>query len=171
MSISDLLPIEPFEFGNALDAARLCGAYPAGSIGTGANLRAALSTFRGDRLLGFGRCKNPRCNNPRWGVWCRTIRINGTDVGTLRCLRCGWEMRAASAKCLPDRLPVYADHRTQAHCERCGVLGGVEEHHWAPKHLFGWDESETWPTSLLCPPCHRQWHSIVTPNMGQRKAS
>jgi hypothetical protein len=171
VSLRDLLPIEPFGFRLAAAATRLDGEYPLAGNGTGANLRAALGSFRGSRLIGFGPCKSPRCSNTRYGVWCKTIRSNGTEVASLRCLRCGWEIRAASMKKISVALPVYADHRTEAHCEKCGESGGVELHHWAPRHLFGWEEADEWPTSLLCPPCHRRWHSLVTPNMGQRKAS
>lgn len=170
MNVRDLLPFEPFGLSDALDAARLQGRYPL-ETGTGANLREALALYRQHRHIGLGKCKNPRCNNPRWGVWCRTIKTNGTDVASLRCLRCGWEMRAVSTKRAPAPLPVYADHRRDAYCERCGAHGDVEEHHWAPKHLFGFDEAEEWPTALLCLPCHRRWHQVVTPTMNQRKAS
>lgn len=51
-------------------------------------------------------------------------------------------------------------------CEVCGDQGTTEEHHWAPRHLFG-DESYKWPTSLLCRACHQHWHRIVTPQMGK----
>jgi hypothetical protein len=50
-------------------------------------------------------------------------------------------------------------------CERCGSRG-VEEHHWAPHHLF--DDSWDWPTSFLCRDCHMRWHRIITPNMGKK---
>ena len=42
-------------------------------------------------------------------------------------------------------------------CERCGSPG-VELHHWAPRHIFGENEADRWPTSYLCIPCHTEWH-------------
>lgn len=60
-----------------------------------------------------------------------------------------------------DELTVLRDHRTSTPCERCGATTGVERHHWAPVYIFGWDEAEQWPTSMLCPPCHREWHRMV----------
>jgi hypothetical protein len=53
---------------------------------------------------------------------------------------------------------------------RCDVCDadGAERHHFAPRALFGAD-ADRWPTALLCVPCHRKWHSIVTP--GMRKAT
>lgn len=43
-------------------------------------------------------------------------------------------------------------------CERCGDGSqGVQEHHWAPKSVFG-GEAYDWPTSNLCPSCHAEWH-------------
>lgn len=46
-------------------------------------------------------------------------------------------------------------------CDRCGTEGHRERHHWAPSHIFGWPESDSWPTSLLCPTCHREWHRVM----------
>ena len=46
-------------------------------------------------------------------------------------------------------------------CEVCGTEG-AENHHWAPSALFG-SESERWPQSYLCQPCHARWHQVVTP--------
>lgn len=55
-------------------------------------------------------------------------------------------------------------------CEVCGA-DGAENHHWAPFHIFG-GECDKWPQSFLCPPCHKRWHDLVTPNAnGTRKAN
>jgi hypothetical protein len=73
-----------------------------------------------------------------------------------------------------DRLPLIRDNREiygatpPAPCDRCGTLGPVETHHWAPWALF--DDANDWPTSELCPPCHRLWHRVVTPNINRRIA-
>ena len=53
--------------------------------------------------------------------------------------------------------------RPRHRCEVCSSEG-AELHHWAPFHLFG-IQSDRWPTSYLCPPCHKRWHDIVTPEM------
>lgn len=74
--------------------------------------------------------------------------------------------------------PVYADLRNDrayaadkpTTCQRCGGHP-VHEHHWAPVHLFGWDEANQWPTGYLCQPCHTEWHRLVTPNMHKARAS
>lgn len=50
-------------------------------------------------------------------------------------------------------------------CEVCGA-DGAQRHHWAPYALFG-GESEKWPQSYLCQPCHTRWHQIVTPNINR----
>lgn len=43
-------------------------------------------------------------------------------------------------------------------CAKCGDrTSGVQEHHWAPRSIFGieaWD----WPTAYLCVRCHEEWH-------------
>jgi hypothetical protein len=45
-------------------------------------------------------------------------------------------------------------------CEHCHVWGEVEIHHWAPSKLF--TDSYDWPTSKLCPACHREWHRTIS---------
>lgn len=43
-------------------------------------------------------------------------------------------------------------------CEHCGDGSqGVQEHHWAPRSIFGSDAYK-WPTSYLCIRCHEEWH-------------
>lgn len=60
-----------------------------------------------------------------------------------------------------------------AHCTRCGsAANGVELHHWAPFARF--DDFDRWPTSMLCPACHHEWHNkmngyVWQPNL--RKSS
>ncbi len=54
-------------------------------------------------------------------------------------------------------------------CEHCGA-SPAEEHHWAPRGLFG-REAFDWPTSFLCRGCHMRWHDIVTPQIVHRVAS
>jgi DNA-directed RNA polymerase subunit M/transcription elongation factor TFIIS len=45
-------------------------------------------------------------------------------------------------------------------CEICGFAGYVEEHHWAPRAIFG-EEAYEWPTSMLCLKCHVHWHQMM----------
>lgn len=54
-------------------------------------------------------------------------------------------------------LPVGTDLRLDnPPCQVCGSFG-TEVHHWAPAAVFG-AESALWPTALLCPDCHSEWH-------------
>ncbi len=55
-------------------------------------------------------------------------------------------------------------------CTRCGTVGPVESHHWAPRHLFGAD-ADSWPMSDLCGPCHKRWHEVVTPKMSHQRGA
>jgi hypothetical protein len=64
--------------------------------------------------------------------------------------------------------PAEIEKRIMPPCEVCGSTDKIEEHHWAPWHLFG-EEAEKWPKSYLCQPCHVRWHQTVTPDMGKRK--
>lgn len=91
------------------------------------------------------------------------------------CLEC--ESRAGS-DCIPHRavpdiaaLPVVWDNlddEREDACEACWRIALVQEHHWAPRHLFG-AEADFWPTALLCDICHKRWHDIVTPTMSLSK--
>lgn len=92
------------------------------------------------------------------------IQRNGRRQVRGKCVCCG----ALAGGFVPhglveniESLPVERDHRDGTTCERCGTSEGVEEHHWAPKAIFGWDIANTWPTSFLCPGCHRLWHSTL----------
>ena len=57
--------------------------------------------------------------------------------------------------------------RPRHRCEVCGA-DGAELHHWAPTAIFG-SEADRWPTSYLCPACHRRWHRLVTPMLTGRR--
>jgi hypothetical protein len=58
-------------------------------------------------------------------------------------------------------VPVGFDYRLiNPPCVRCGDFG-TQLHHFAPKALFGRDESELWPTAWLCQGCHDYWHRTV----------
>jgi hypothetical protein len=65
----------------------------------------------------------------------------------------------AQVASLPIIMPALRDR-----CARCGGRN-TELHHWAPKAIFGADESERWPCDMLCTDCHAQWHRMVTPQL------
>lgn len=88
------------------------------------------------------------------------------------CSRCGkihkqqgrvWISRALISEVLsPEQiaqLPVLPSDYT-VHCVRCGNTG-AEWHHWAPKEIFGHDESDLWPGDYLCPKHHAEWHAQI----------
>lgn len=64
-----------------------------------------------------------------------------------------------------DELPVLMS----AFRDRCRVCfeRGAELHHWAPRAIFGKEESELWPQDYLCRACHTRWHQLVTPGLIQ----
>lgn len=49
-------------------------------------------------------------------------------------------------------------------CARCGARG-AEEHHWAPRAIFGKESADDWPKDFLCKSCHDEWHRRVTPQL------
>lgn len=65
---------------------------------------------------------------------------------------------------------VLAGHLVNLVCAVCASPHNVERHHFAPRHLFGWD-AESWPKAYLCRPCHMRWHRKVTPEMWRRNRS
>lgn len=82
---------------------------------------------------------------------------NGYEHPRLRCRRCYSTLGAPK---LRDINPANADGLIATpiteSCARCGRKDAIEIHHWAPRHLF--PDAENWPTSPLCPTCHRTWH-------------
>lgn len=59
-----------------------------------------------------------------------------------------------------EDLPVVESWtHTRPPCVVCGARG-TEEHHWAPRALFG-EEAYVWPTAWLCPACHTRWHQTI----------
>jgi hypothetical protein len=58
-----------------------------------------------------------------------------------------------------SELPVVADYRGGlGRCSRRGCdREAVEDHHFAPRAVFG-DEADEWPRALLCVGHHSEWH-------------
>lgn len=91
------------------------------------------------------------------------VRIgNGSEQIRQRCRSCDGlvGMAYGRSRFTADQIaamPLAEDWtRTRPPCVRCGAWG-TEEHHWAPRAVFG-PESDLWPTSWLCPNCHQRWH-------------
>lgn len=97
---------------------------------------------------------------------------------SLRCVSCGRKKPDKSGRWFipkddlrahgidPDALPIAPEGTPNE--IRCLVSGcnqrGAEQHHWAPRHLFG-DAADLWPRDYLCKQHHDEWHKRVTPNM------
>ena len=92
----------------------------------------------------------------------RVIIANGSEQIRQRCDTCGDILGRTFRRDRFTRFQleamVVADDRTQTNppCVRCGTFG-TEEHHWAPRSIFG-EEAYMWPTAWLCPNCHHRWH-------------
>lgn len=105
-----------------------------------------------------GNCPSPR---PELQLVVVTYR-NGRQVAKLQCPTCHRVGGAVPyAKADPAGIPELRSHLTDVACERCGETKGVEEHHWAPRAIFGLEAAGEWPTSSLCPACHAEWHTTV----------
>lgn len=67
-----------------------------------------------------------------------------------------------------ENIPIVEDYSNQV---KCAVIGctekGGEYHHFAPRYIFG-AEADNWPTAYLCLTHHKQWHTLITPNMCER---
>jgi hypothetical protein len=109
-------------------------------------------------------CKYCGCNSWKVGFY---TDAGGNPKYPFVCVACGKRtQRFAKRKAVETSgIEVHRMHPMTLPyvCEVCDSEG-AERHHWAPEHLFESD-SEKWPTSYLCPPCHKKWHDIVTPNM------
>jgi len=61
-----------------------------------------------------------------------------------------------------DDIPLFRDYQKDAPpCAVCHSRTGTEEHHFAPRHIFGWEEAERWPKAYLCKACHDKWHQAI----------
>lgn len=118
------------------------------------------------------------------------VQRNGLRQYALYCQQSGWrgsfiplqlaaQIAASHDYTLTD-IPVARDNRdgccdgsgcqecVREPCARCGSFQQIQNHHWAPYHLF--DDANDWPQSPLCAICHRRWHAVVTPNMHAKRA-
>lgn len=117
------------------------------------------------------------CGDTSIAVLYRQIHQNGAEAFTWVCLTCkrkapfGGPVFIAHEKVESylteeqlENLPVLVAS-LYARCQVCGSRG-AEEHHWAPKGIFG-AEAERWPKDYLCKACHDRWHRMVTPQLVQ----
>jgi len=123
--------------------------------------------------------------------WCHlqikaqlTVKLimSGAKSYCWRCPQCGRQnpFKAADFFIAKEKIEAHLDAATIAALPvimppfhtRCAVCGGrdVENHHWAPRAIFGKDEAERWPQDNLCKTCHDEWHQRVTPQLINRHA-
>ena len=107
-----------------------------------------------------------KCGAFVWRVGTATT-ASGSIVNPYFCGGCGAKTqlyeRKLKAKSMGCATEVHIEVRHHRHCEVCAAQG-AEEHHWAPRFLFGSD-AEKWPKAMLCIACHLKWHTLVTPRM------
>lgn len=108
-----------------------------------------------------------KCGAHDWRIGTATT-ASGSIVHPYFCGGCGEKTqlyeRKEKAKKAGCGVRIDIEIRQPRICDVCGA-SGAEMHHWAPRYLFG-DDSEKWPKAMLCVPCHRKWHAMVTPRMG-----
>ena len=92
---------------------------------------------------------------------------NGALQPRLRCTYC---FQYVGAKKLRDTdlnaVTAFTVQPVDERCSHCGRADQVETHHWAPYHLF--PDADHWPTSPLCPDCHRLWHTTTRTAKAER---
>jgi len=107
------------------------------------------------------------CPHPGYTV-ARCITTGNQTRYTLACVDCGkrkhrglWisHKRAAELHYEPLLAPLLRTRNEGRTCERCGSTSDIQNHHWAPRHLF--DDADLWPSSDLCQPCHTRWHQTT----------
>ena len=93
-----------------------------------------------------------------------TICGNGSKQYKFRCVSCRRDLTGS----IPHRLLdvgtinsaiMYHDGTEVPPCERCGVEGQSEWHHWSPRNIF--PDSDEWPGAYLCRTCHARWHAVM----------
>ena len=110
----------------------------------------------------------PKCELEQQWMVRSSKNSGGQDTCLFVCGHCGHRTQhfvgvkaVRKAGIIPEPIEATSPLPT---CAVCGTAG-AENHHWAPYALFG-EESERWPKSYLCQPCHARWHQVVTPRMG-----
>lgn len=98
-------------------------------------------------------------------------KASGVHERQTLCVACGqrdsvskWDRQPIEDLLLRDNLNVDGSSRPDP-CARCDSEG-TEMHHWAPQAIFA--DADSWPTSPLCPACHREWHSKMREAKGYR---
>ena len=97
----------------------------------------------------------------------KDIKTDGSEQFWFKCLSCEanakgpgtWIPKRSIIN--PDKVEINNDYRTDT--DRCAVIGcnePAQDHHWAPRHIFG-AEAENWPRSYLCLKHHDLWHRLV----------
>lgn len=82
---------------------------------------------------------------------------NGHQQPRLRCRRCYVTLGSPKVRDVNlDEADGEIVNEPTDTCAHCGRTDAIERHHWAPWHLF--PDPDAWPTSPLCPDCHRLWH-------------
>jgi hypothetical protein len=117
------------------------------------------------------RCRESCLHEPRR---LSKLRANNGHLHFFyQCLTCGAHLQNVEAADIenpmeiPLRISSFESELPRA-CARCGTLTGSEEHHWAPRAIFGMWSADQWPTSWLCPACHQEWHGMMARAKGRR---
>jgi hypothetical protein len=123
----------------------------------------------------FARRHCPRCARiTRQEISC-CVSASGAEHFGWWCLEChAWTPARNSGSWIAketlvahgvDLLSVpVVDVKKGPRCTHCGKRG-AEEHHWAPRAIFGREVADAWPTDFLCKECHDEWHRKVTPQL------
>lgn len=98
------------------------------------------------------------------------IAVDGRESWWTVCIVCGQKMRTCRPVIGGRLVGRVVDARVDDDgfaiappCEHCGAHEGTQLHHFGPRALF--TDPDAWPTCYLCPPCHRIWHRVVTPEL------
>lgn len=146
---------------------------------------AAVSWELERRPLPCTRCGSGFVNARGHGTWCTkcvdacahpgagrvygvVARRDGINKPVFACVECGGLIDARKAD--PRGEHVFRDLRSATEvvpCSRCGRRDGTQNHHWAPRAVFGLD-AERWPQSPLCVECHGIWHRTMRRAGGYR---
>lgn len=106
-----------------------------------------------------------KCGAIDWRIDCVENKA-GHKTHPLICKQCGYKTCVYVPKNIVEThaisVGVQLSYETPKDARTCDVCGevGAEEHHWAPRYLFG-DDCEKWPKGFLCQKCHSLWHKVM----------
>lgn len=135
-----------------------------------------LPSLFGDEIVHRDRCRLLQHPHARWvrkefadksihfAFWCDTCRAVTQERYKTGGMWVSYEKALGLSGVNPNDFELVSSEHRYNLCVKCRSTVPCEQHHIAPRKFFP-DTYDQWPSLPLCPPCHREWHRILTPGL------